>query len=214
MKLTNRETRKRTTQYWAISNGRNYSAINKGGANGILIEWEEVGISDNCVHTMLKIQALTTTAHQVDEGNSTPPKIPDSRKISQPGRPRKDEIWQTTDKHKIYPCAKRACVTLGAFRKSRIGKLQIKGQERKKHIAAYGEETAEEKSELIFGGIDRIIEDSTKTAGLTKTQFKDWKKIGHIKPTQKEAEEGAYQKGERERNGTAEEIERESIDRL
>ena len=45
-------------------------------------------------------------------------------------------------------------------------------------MASYAEETSEGKAWLIFGRMGRIIEDAAKTAGLTKTQFEDWEKIG------------------------------------
>ena len=40
----------------------------KGDVEGIRIEWQEVGIADNCVQTLLRIQSLANTTQQVSEG--------------------------------------------------------------------------------------------------------------------------------------------------
>ena len=42
--------------------------IEKGDTTGIRIEWKEVGIADNCVKTIRKIQTMTSIAHQLTEG--------------------------------------------------------------------------------------------------------------------------------------------------
>ena len=47
-------------------------------------------------------------------------------------------------------------------------------------MKSYDEGTEEGGSELIFGRIDRIVEDAAKTAGLTNTQFKEWNQIERI----------------------------------
>ena len=46
-------------------------------------------------------------------------------------------------------------------------------------------------AELIFGRIERMVEDAEKTEGLTKTQFKDWGRLGKFRPGRKEEEEGS-----------------------
>ena len=47
-------------------------------------------------------------------------------------------------------------------------------------MKSYDDETSEGGAELIFGRIGRIVEYAAETAGLTKTQFKDWGKIDRI----------------------------------
>ena len=47
-------------------------------------------------------------------------KMPGGRKSQQPGNARTNEVWKTDPEHGNIPCAKRACVTLGTIRKSRI----------------------------------------------------------------------------------------------
>ena len=76
----------------------------------------------------------------------------------------------------IYSCVKRAFVTLDAVRKIRIGKMQIRGQERKKRMEAYDEETAAGEVELTHRSIDGAIDDAADTSGLAKTQFGDFGK--------------------------------------
>ena len=155
-----------------------------GDVEGILIERKEVGISANCVQTLLDIQSLTNTIQQVDEGKvvrrSTFPKAGGPTNMGTIGKTRYVRLLINAA---IYTRVKRACVTLGAARKSRIGKLKIKGQERKKHMAPYAGETAEGKVELIFGIIESMTEDASKTEGVKKMQFKDWEKIGKIETT-------------------------------
>ena len=40
-------------------------------------------------------------------------------------------------------------------------------------MKAYDEETEEGEAELVFGRIDRIVEDAAKTSRLKKTQFQE-----------------------------------------
>ena len=72
---------------------------------------------------------------------------------------------------------KRACVTLDAIRKSRIGKFQIKGAEREKQMKSYDEETEEGKVELIYGRLGYMIDGASKISGLTQKQYREWGKI-------------------------------------
>ena len=77
----------------------------------------------------------------------------------------------------IYPCAKRACATLDAVRKSRIGHFQIKGVAHKEHMKAYDGETPERKVDIIYGKIEHILDTSAKVAGLTNKHYQEWGKI-------------------------------------
>ena len=47
-------------------------------------------------------------------------------------------------------------------------------------MKAYDGETSAGEVDLVYGRIDRILEDASKTAGLTKTQFKDWGQIARV----------------------------------
>ena len=75
-------------------------------------------------------------------------------------------------------------MTLDAVHNSRIGKFQIRGPG-KKPTNAYDEETSEGEVDLIYGRIGRILDDAAKTAGLTKTQFKDRKQTERVEPRTK-----------------------------
>ena len=44
-------------------------------------------------------------------------------------------------------------------------------------MEVYGEETAEEKVDLIYGRIGKMIDEAAKIAGITKKQYEDWKRI-------------------------------------
>ena len=73
----------------------------KGDIEGILIEWEEVGIAYNYVQTLLKIQAMANLIQQVAEGrivcHSSRPR--EGRKREH-GNNRENEIWPTPDQQK------------------------------------------------------------------------------------------------------------------
>ena len=113
-------------------------------------------------------------------------KIPRHSSYPQEGRrrnidtPDKIELGRLLINTETYPCAKRACVTLGAICKSRLAEIQIRGQERKKLTESYDEETGEGGANLIYGGIGKMIEDSTKTAGLTKNATQGLGETGNI----------------------------------
>ena len=77
----------------------------------------------------------------------------------------------------IYPCAKRACATLGAIRKSRIGLFQIRRAERKKQMKACDEATARKSVDIIYGRIEHIHGESAKMSGITRKQYIDWERI-------------------------------------
>ena len=62
----------------------------------------------------------------------------------------------------------RACVTLDAIRKSRIGEMKIRGKERKKPMAAYDEEAGRGEVVLIHGRIEMIVECAAEIASLSK----------------------------------------------
>ena len=100
----------------------------------------------------------------------------------------------------IYPLSKIACVTLDAVRKIRIGTMQTSGQERKKHIAAYDEETEAGKLELIYRRIDRTIDDASRTADMTRNAIQRQEK-SKISIQSRKGEEGAYQKEGNEKGG-------------
>ena len=67
--------------------------------------------------------------------SSIPPKIPEWGPI-QPGK-LENEIRPTIDKHRNLPMRGKIMRTTSCSPKSRIGKLQINGQESKKHMASY-----------------------------------------------------------------------------
>ena len=75
----------------------------------------------------------------------------------------------------IYTCAQRACATLRATHKSRIGQFQIRGEERKKHMGECDEETERGNVDLVYGRIERML-DASKMSGLTRKQYSDWKR--------------------------------------
>ena len=58
----------------------------------------------------------------------------------------------------IYPCLKRACVSLDALRRTRMSNIQSKGIDRKAHMEAYDKETKEGKHDLIHGKFEHMIE--------------------------------------------------------
>ena len=125
----------------------------KGDTEGILNEWKEVRVADNCVQTLLKIQTLRIRAHQLAEGNSTPRFISNRRTQSEHRSSRKMKLGRPLISTEIYPCAKRSFVTLDTIRKIRTGQMGIRGQARKKHTASYDEERAEGEVEFICGEI-------------------------------------------------------------
>ena len=80
----------------------------------------------------------------------------------------------------IYPCMARACATLAAVRKSRLGQFQIRGTEREKHMKAYDEETAEGKVDHIYGRIKQIVDEAATVAGLAKRPYGDWRRSARM----------------------------------
>ena len=159
-----------------------------------------MGVADDFAQTLLKIQALPNAAHRLSVG-----KIPRLGSCAGDGRDANLEMRSIVKYERllinseIYPCAKRACVTIDAISDSRIGKMQIRGQEHKKLMAAPDKETGQGKVELIRGRLEKIIDNEEKLAGLAKTKYKDWeiRKPGHkdaqawAKSTQKTQIQGA-----------------------
>ena len=105
---------------------------------------------------------------------------------------------------------KRACATIGAVRKSRIGKFQIRGAERKKHMEAYDEETAEGKVDLIYGRIEQMVDEAAKVAGLTKRQYADWKRIERMGNSTKNNRGRSLSKRRKDKREANERVGRES----
>ena len=124
-----------------------------GETKGILIEWEEVRIADICFQTMLRIQTTTDAMQKVLDG-----KIEFHHTC--PGRGRDENMELLNEKRygrllintEIYPCLKRATISREAIHLSRIGPMQIKGQERKKLIEAIAKSTGGEKSNYTTAG--------------------------------------------------------------
>ena len=75
----------------------------------------------------------------------------------------------------VYPCMKRACVTLDALRHTRISNLQSKGIEHKTHMEVYDQETKEGKQDCIHGKLEHMIATASKVAGLTHRQYEKWR---------------------------------------
>ena len=146
-----------------------------GEIEGIPIERKEVGISDNCVQTLLKLQIMENAIRQVAEG-----KVVFRPNIPREGRTTDVEVFNRIryggliSNAEIYSCLKRACATLDAVRESRLGQFQIRGTEREKHMKAYDEETAEGKVDHIYGRIKQIVDEAATVAGLTKRQYENW----------------------------------------
>ena len=100
-----------------------------GETQGILIEWGEVRISDSCVQTPLEIQTLTNAMQKLIGG-----KI--ERRHTFPGHGRDANLELRNETRyggllvnaEVYPCVKRACLSLEEIRRIRLGKMQIKGQ--------------------------------------------------------------------------------------
>ena len=80
----------------------------------------------------------------------------------------------------MYPCLKRASLSLEAIHLSRIGQMQIKGQEQKKLIESIAKPTGRDKVERYHDKIEGILDKAANYAGLTRTQFKSWGEAGNI----------------------------------
>ena len=94
-----------------------------GDVNGMLIEWKEVRMADDCAQTLLKIKTLANAMRKCAK------KI-ECRK-SRPNRGRGDMEMINRGKYgrlpltaEVYPCLKRSFVALEASRRSRIGKCR------------------------------------------------------------------------------------------
>ena len=98
--------------------------------------------------------------------------MPKRRARRKHGRKWKMKLGRLLINTEIYPCVRRACVTLGAVRKIRIGQMQIKGHELKKHTTAYDEEAAAGTVELTHGQIEKCQMARTELHAW-KTQFGD-----------------------------------------
>ena len=187
-------------------------ANEKGDVAAILIEWGEVGISDHCVQTLLRIQDLTSTTQQAAEG-----KIVFHSKCTGGGKLTNQEIFEKMRYGRlilntgIYPCLKRARATSGAIRKRRIGLFQISGAERKKHTKAYGGETTTGEEDLIYGSIEHMLDEAAKMSGLTKKQYIDWKRIECMETNTKGNRGRSLSRRKKERRGLTEREDMESI---
>ena len=91
----------------------------KGDIEGTLIEWGEVGIADHCVQTHLEIQTITNTIQQAAVGKTIcHPKCPEE------GQAKNQEMFEQMRygrlilNTEIYPCVKRACLTMGGYAKA------------------------------------------------------------------------------------------------
>ena len=104
-------------------------------------------IGDRCLQTILQIQTLTNIIQSADERKLIcRPKCPTEEKASNRELSNHMRYGRLILNTEIYPCMKRACVTLDSVRKSRIWHFQIKGAGRKEHMKAYDGETPESKS--------------------------------------------------------------------
>ena len=118
----------------------------------MLIEWKEVRIGENCSMALLKLQTLTNNIQAAAEE-----KIPCRKKCPAEGKDDNKDRFDQMEygrlilNTEIYSCAKRACASLEAVRKSRIGHLQSKGEEHKENMKACDGESAEGGVELIHG---------------------------------------------------------------
>ena len=110
----------------------------------------------------------------------------------------------------IYPCLKRACVTLDAIRKSRIGQLQIRGTEHKEHMKAYDAETAEGKADLIYGRIEHLLDTAAKIAGLTQGQYREWRTVERLETGPKSGRGRSLSNRRKRRHVQQEEADRET----
>ena len=142
-----------------------------GDIKGVLIEWEEVRISDDWAQTLLKIQILTNVKHQLLEI-----KIECRKTRPYGGRDGDIEMLNRTKygrlliNAEIYPCVKGSCIALDATRQSRIGEMQIQGQERKMLTISFDGETGHGDANLFQVRVARLLGQSPQIAGLTNTQ--------------------------------------------
>ena len=113
----------------------------KGDAAWILIDWGEVEISDSCAQAMLKIQILTNAAQKLLGGKIERRKtLPNQGREANLGIPNRERYGRLLISAEIYTCAKRACITLGAMRISRVGQMQIRWSEQKRLMVVLGRE--------------------------------------------------------------------------
>ena len=83
-----------------------------GETKGVLIEWKEVRVADNCAQTLLKIQTMTDAMRRLVGG-----KIDFHHTCHNLGRTENLDLLNETRygrllvSAEIYRCAKRACIT-------------------------------------------------------------------------------------------------------
>ena len=148
-----------------------------GEMAGIPIEWKASPEAEDCARRVLKIRTLTNSAHPLLDGKQ-------ERHKSRPSTGR-NEILEWIQKIRfgillinteVCPLAKRARIALEAARKSRLGKMQIKGKKQKQYMRILGDEAEQGKAELVNGGMSNIFETAANKRGLTRTQYRDWRK--------------------------------------
>ena len=177
---------------------------------GIQIEWKEVRVADECVRILLRLQTLTNLIQAAGEGKITMGETQCHRSCPKEGsegirdffgRIKTGRLVINTEAH---PCMRRACTALEALRKTRLGEMQSKGAERKAHMAAFGRATPEAKAELINEKMENMFDTAAKIAGLTKKQYREWRKSEALEPKRENSRGRSVSKG-RKRNARSQE---------
>ena len=97
-----------------------------GETNGILLEWEAVRIADSCAQTLLKIYPLTDPMQKLLGGKT-------ECRHTFHGHGWGANLYLLNEARygillintEMYPCLKRACLSLEAVHLSGIGQMQI-----------------------------------------------------------------------------------------